>query len=373
MFQFTREFVINDVNGKLRVDGTTNYKSQANGTVKSKFALANDTLYIDNLVNLRKQDVIAVYKTPFQDSQKEKVVLTTNSFNPTSEVTVRLVVGLGQQGRVIATFNDHYPDHTKRYFYEATGSSAAEIVAGLMKAIARDNSLTDDRYADITLTPTTITVEALDPYTTVKEIRLVEVNTSYSSHVGAALTGYEDYKVLVNYDRDVRDANGDATATGSLATSGATVAVDYASQGAGSANYIINNLRLQTDANLNPYGENRDERPVPGGEYDQYLVEIATEHRHMSPAVVGSVNTSLTSFVFFVLRNEGCETSPSEVFETVLKKLVGEDCIKEIKVDDRKAELEASTSENDTVDAMESKVQRKVKVEKNTPADKNEE
>ena len=80
-------------------------------------------------------------------------------------------------------------------------------------------------------------------------------------------------------------------------------------------------MRLLTDANLNPYGLNMDERPLPKGQYDQYMVELVTERRHIGHDVMGSVGTSLTTLVFYVLKSAGCAEDVSAAFEAALEDL----------------------------------------------------
>jgi len=159
-------------------------------------------------------------------------------------------------------------------------------------------------------------VKALDPYTRIDEVRIVSVPTVSDAKVGEVLTGYQDYDVLVLWKKEF----GTTTAS---ATGVSAINLTLGSEGAGTVAQILKNKRLLTDANLDPYGFDLDERPVPGALYDQYLVEYVTERRHIGSQVFGAIDHSLTSIVFFVRANATCEAEDaSSAFATELGKLV---------------------------------------------------
>jgi hypothetical protein len=63
-------------------------------------------------------------------------------------------------------------------------------------------------------------------------------------------------------------------------------------------------LRIPTSASLNPFGSYQGGKPVPGGEYDQYLIQYVVDRSHMGHQVVGSVaDKSMTSHVLFIEKN----------------------------------------------------------------------
>ena len=65
MYQFTREFIINDNEGKLE------------GGVK--FLAKDGTLYVDNMINIRSEDVNAIYRHDYEADAKDKVTITPTS------------------------------------------------------------------------------------------------------------------------------------------------------------------------------------------------------------------------------------------------------------------------------------------------------
>lgn len=309
MFQFTREFIINDNEGKLT--GGKRFLV----TAKDGKSTGTDIMFVDNMINIRKQDVNAIYKHAYEPEVKEKVVATIPAQTITGPTLYRLVVTLGVQGKTTATFNDYYPDHSRHLFYEylaQNGDGASAVAAGLKASFEHEKNTLwgSEKFMDLTVSGAAVTIEAPDCYTRVKEVRLVTVPTDKQTNVGAVLTGYEDYDIVLKWERK------EGTTSAVTLTPGA--------EGVGNTVQILKNMRLQTAANLNPYGLDMEERPVPKGKYDQYTVEIVTERRHIGHDVMGSVGTSLTTVVFYVLKVEStCEDveNPSALFEAELAKL----------------------------------------------------
>lgn len=291
MYQFTREFIINDNVGKIG---------------GKRFDVASDVMYVDNMVNIRKKDVNAIYKHAYVAPVNESVTVADDVFTAAAGEVVRLVITLGLRGKTSAPFNDHYPDHSRHLFYETTvqtgHTSAGDIVDGLLASVAHEATLHGEKFVELSKSNSDLKIDALDCYTIIKEIRLVKLpQPSATAKIGALLTGYEDWTELLIWKRGETNTN---------------VTVTYGKEGNGTTVQILKNMRLQTAANLNPYGFDMDERPVPAGTYDQYTVEIVTERRHIGHDVMGSVGTSLTTFVFYVLTG-----AVSTAFNTALSSI----------------------------------------------------
>jgi hypothetical protein len=288
MFQFTREFIIND-NG-TGVAGSKGLLSDG-----KRFKLSDDekTIMIARMVNLKKDCIVNASKVAGSAAVNEKLTLSSLAA-AVADGHYRLVVTISQQGRVTALVNDWHPLHKKQYFYEAVAESTALPVADFVKVADKEAAMeAPDRLIKISTTGSDLVVEALDPYTRIDEVRIVKVPTASDAKVGEIMTGYQDYDVVVLWKKA---AQADVV--------GATAALVAGSEGAGTVAQILKNKRLLTDANLDPYGFDLDERPVPGALYDQYLVEYVTERRHIGGQVFGAIDHSLTSIVFFVRQGD---------------------------------------------------------------------
>lgn len=303
MFQFTREFIINDNEGKLE------------GGVK--FLAKNGTLYVDNMVNVRSKDVNAIYRHDYEADAKDKVTITPTSLSGKANIkagnVVRLVITLGKIGQTTATFNDYYPEHSRHLFYEAIAATDGTLpVDGLISSVEHEATLRGEKFVKIEKVGSDLVIEGLDCYTVVKEVRIVTLpQATPAAKIGALLTGYEDWELVADWTRKDQSAT---VAAGIVLTTAAK-------EGNGNTVQILKNMRLLTDANLNPYGIDMDERPLPKGKYDQYTVELVTERRHIGHDVMGSVGTSLTTLVFYVLKSGECAASVSEDFADELAKI----------------------------------------------------
>lgn len=302
MFQFTREFIINDNKGKLLKKGTGETPDEK---VKFLYDEASETLLVDNLVNIRKQDVFSIWKNPHQDEAYDKVVVTPDPGIQLAEGDlVRLVITLGQEGRVISTFNDSYPDHSRQLFGEAVVKADKKVpIADLINSIKNSRGYASEEYVTLTGTDT-LTIEAKDCYTRVKGIRLVQVTPTATD--GIACCHQPDAEVvLIKVGRKEMLGAGEQGVV--LETEG--------TEGAGTVTRILKNMRLLTAANIDPFGTQKDERPVPGGKYTQYTVEMVTEHRHIGHQIMGAVDKSLSTIIFFV------EEGAVSAFEAALENL----------------------------------------------------
>ena len=297
MFQFTREFIINDNEGKI-------------GVKRFNLDSGNNVLFVDNMINIRKKDVNAIYKHPYEAEVKEKVTIKAAAISGVAAgEVVRLVITLGQRGKTTAAYNDYYPDHSRHFFYETiveTGkTTSTDVIDGLLKSVAHEATLRGEKFVDIKKATNDLVIEALDCYTIVKEVRIVKLpQPTPAAKIGALMTGYEDWVEILDWKR----ADGSAT----------NVTLVAGKEGNGNTVQILKNMRLLTNANLNPYGFDMDERPLPKGKYDQYTVELVTERRHIGHDVMGSVGTSLTTLVFYVLTGD-----TSTAFKTALETLWG--------------------------------------------------
>jgi len=312
MFQFTREFIIND-NGT----GVAGSKGLLKDGKRFEVAADGKTLMVAGMVNLHKDDIVSASKVAGVAAVNEVVELKADAFDAAldHDAIYRMIVTISQQGRVTALVNDWHPMHKKQYFYEAfAAKGATALPLEDLAAVAAKEAVMEapDRLIDVTASGNTLTVKALDPYTRVDEVRIVSVPAEVSAiAVGSILTGYMDYDTVLLWKKE--DAQ---------SAEGATVTFTAGSEGAGTVAQILKNKRLLTAANLDPYGQDLDERPVPGALYDQYLVETVSERRHIGSQVFGAIDHSLTSHVFFVRANATCEAEDaSSAFAAELGKI----------------------------------------------------
>lgn len=82
---------------------------------------------------------------------------------------------------------------------------------------------------------------------------------------------------------------------------GISVAVTHIVPAFGTADYILHNLRLPTNANTKFFGDQWDEMPIKGTNYDQFIITVCTERPEVQGmAVVGQYNVSKTTHILWV-------------------------------------------------------------------------
>ena len=79
------------------------------------------------------------------------------------------------------------------------------------------------------------------------------------------------------------------------------VAIEPGLEAFGDYNWLIHNLRLPTMANTYFWSPTKNEMPIVGGEYTQFIIRMCVERDGIAGEVVGQRATSVTTHVLYVL------------------------------------------------------------------------
>jgi hypothetical protein len=248
MFEFTREFILNDI---------TNVAWEAKPEV----------LRVPKMINIEKSKVHSIHHAPYMAAKNEVLKLDVTDLNGALTITI------GQEGRVISLVSSRDAENQKDYIFNGTPADWA-------RQFARQAAMEDmDRLIDVVITGDTMEIKALDCYTRVLSV----VYNGADDKVWSRKTYWQ-------------------------AQAGAPVSEDWAAaefkpgtEGMGTVARLQKNNRVLTAANITPYGFDRDERPVPGGKYHQFTIQYISERRHQTAGVFGAMDHSLVTLVFFVL------------------------------------------------------------------------
>lgn len=82
-------------------------------------------------------------------------------------------------------------------------------------------------------------------------------------------------------------------------------------------NWIIHNLRLPTMANTYFWSATKNEMPIVGGEYTQFIIRLCVERDGIAGEVVGQRATSVTNHVLYVLDQGTNVADVKAVLETL--------------------------------------------------------
>lgn len=291
MFQYTSEVILNNNKGNLLpvgadeavrfalLDAKTGEVSD--GGSEAKFV-------VDGVTAFDACDVRAIYHTAYADPAAAVVELDLTAGTFVEGAVYRLVVNLSEQGRSSSILQNAYLRKQRPFVYEVVAESTdAEDIANQFAAlIKKEMASTDFRFFSAKAESGVLTLTALDCYT-----RFARPNGVIPS-VGEKVLEFVKVLPVVPGDTGYESKEVVAGVAGEVITVG--------TEGAGTVAQIIKNLRIPTSASTDPFHGDHGGMPVPGGKYDQYLIEVETKRRHIAGTVVGSIDESLTSFVFFV-------------------------------------------------------------------------
>ncbi len=277
MFQYTTETIINSDNGNLTGGVRAGFIAPATGAFSQTFA-ADSLFVIDGVGSFKPKYIKYMSVTPYAKSEKEEWTLTVPK--QTAGDVLRLAVSIREDGRESSLIQNAYLKKQKPFFYEviSTGAEATDAT-NLVKLIKKEMSLTDFDYFEVSEAGAVITFKAKDEYIRFVSVELDKVLPfNASAQTGQALLGFENYAHV---------------ASGAVSKPG--------SHGAGTVEHLIKDLRIPTNASINPFAADHGGLPIPGGEYAQWLIEYETPRAHVSAGVMGSVGeVSRTSHILFV-------------------------------------------------------------------------
>ena len=297
MWQYTTETIINSNKGNLVGVGGKKvrvcvYDQEGNAKAAvTKETAKTDTLIIDGVNTFLVKYIKGLHKCAY--SPAVPAVLTVNLSGATLKAgsVLRLTVVLTEEGRVSSIMQNAYLFNSKPFHYEvvSTGTAATDA-KNLAALINKDMGKTDFDFFTATDAAGVITLTAKDCHIRFKEdeVTLVEAGAAPTGSA-VALLGFHNY----------------------AAVPGVVVTLDTkGSLGQGTVEHLIKDLRIPTRANLDPFGPDFGGRPVPGGEYIQYLIEYETPRNHVAGGVMGSVGEiSRTSHVLFVEKTAAQEVA----------------------------------------------------------------
>lgn len=287
MFQYITTNILNDSD---MIKTLSTIGVVGNTTNPSTNTHSEDALVLDGIGLFYKTGLSAEF-APFVPAVKEVVVATLTSGTWVKDDVIRLKIVTSQEGINSAIYADAQLRHRKPFFYEVTSTAKTADITKLAELINKDMAMTDfnfftakdDGNGKLTLT-------ADDCYTRFQEIELVKVHVTSTNN-----TGYQDYESLFSWKRNDESTKANATLT-------------KGDEGMGTVARIIKNIKLPTDANTDVFAADNGGRPLPGAEYDRYVLTYVTDRRHIGGQVMGARDKSETTHIIYAQRNAGSST-----------------------------------------------------------------
>jgi hypothetical protein len=261
MWQYTTETIINSNKGKLAGE-----KRIVKDPVQNK-------LLIEGVGAFDLAKITKVWKRAYQEAKPAEGTLTIKTVTPKN--VYRLQVWVSEEGTIRPELQNAMLMKSLPFQFEVIGGANATAVASdLEKAInkmfAKKGS---ERLFTVAANAGVLTLKATDCYVRFDNVKLDEIADS------ANLTGYQDYEK----------------------TDAVWAVTERGTEGNGTVARLVKNLRLPTKTSLDPFGADQGGKPVPGGEYVQYMFEYITDRSHVGHQVFGSVgDQSLTTHILFL-------------------------------------------------------------------------
>lgn len=286
MFQYTTENIVNDPK-----------------IISVETTLADNALILDGIGLFYKANIQNVTVAPYVPATNETLTVKMPAADTKDEKVYRLMITTSQEGITSPIYADAQLRHKKPFFYEIivpANMTEQDMAEKFIKSITNEMAQTDFNFFTAALSGTdSITLTADDCYTRFQTIQIASIE-----HQTGNYTGFEDYKVLVDWKR----ADG---------KKGSVTAFTAGTEGAGTVARLIKNLRVPTDANTDPFAADNGGRPVPGGKYNQFVFEYVTERRNIGGQVMGALDKSITTHVIFAAGGNDNSTIPTKTDNTV--------------------------------------------------------
>lgn len=303
MWQYTNETIINKNRGNLNAgmlfaDKDARFDVFA-GLKNSDVA---EQLIIDGVMNVHIADICSIYHTAYEAAEKAEAEIEIPTVD--ADEILRLRVNLAEQGNSRSILQNAYLHKQIPFTYEviATGKPADDAAAleAVIKADLLDSEMRN--LFTVKANGAKLVFKAKDEY------------LRFCSEDGVVLAAGEEggiYAGVVSLcpEHEVYKSEFKIAAKGEIKVVGC--------QGAGTVKRLIKDLRIPSSAKVDPFEIKDGGMPIPGGEYDQYLIEVVTKRRHIAGGVVGSINDSLTSFVLFI------EKGALEDFKSLIDEVKG--------------------------------------------------
>lgn len=282
MFQYSTETIINSNVGNVPVGGK-NVRYAAVAMSENGLAAGTDAFLVDGVGLYHKANITNVSLREYQEAKPDTIEVTI----PAGLTGVyRLAIYTSQEGISSSIYADAQLRHKKPFFYEVEDPTAEKLAT----LIEKDMNLTDFNFFKATSNSTTLTLTADDCYTRFQKVHFAKVELAEGN-----TTGWEAFTdVKVDWERFAK------------VKTGATLTVE-GTEGNGTVARLIKNIKLPTDANTNPYASDNGGRPVPGGQYHQVVVEYVTDRRHIGGQVMGALDKSITTHIFWVEKTNAAD------------------------------------------------------------------
>lgn len=283
MFQFTTTNVLNSLK-----DLTT-----GKDLITTVEASGKEEVMIKRIGNFKKANVESIHHTAGSEAELAAVCMDlTNVVAKDKKYRLNMYIGLTQGSADSRYANDLY-HKGKAFSIDFEGlDTAAKTVAKLADVLKKyEIFVYGDKQLNVYSSGALLALEAVNEYQRFVRVNIEELNASAYSNMG-------DYKVI----KSLGDIKKDMASHDAVIKAGAPVAegLFVGKEGFGTYSYLLHNLRLPTAARFGAFAWNKEESPVPGVVYDEYVIRYCVNRGELGLNAVGDTVKSVTTHVIYV-------------------------------------------------------------------------
>ena len=283
MFQFTTTNVLNSLK-----DLTT-----GKDLITTVDASGKEEVMIKRIGNFKKANVESIHHTVGSEAELAAVCMDlTNVVAKDKKYRLNMYIGLTQGSADSRYANDLY-HKGKAFSIDFDGlATAAETVAKLADVLKKYDILVyGDKQLNVYSSGALLALEAVNEYQRFVRVNIEELNASAYFEMG-------DYKVIKSLD----DLKKNMASHDAVIKDGVPVkqGLFVGKEGFGTYSYLLHNLRLPTAARFGAFAWNKEESPVPGVIYDEYVIRYCVNRGELGLNAVGDTVKSVTTHVIYV-------------------------------------------------------------------------
>lgn len=283
MFQFTTTNVLNSLK-----DLTT-----GKDLITTVDASGKEEVMIKRIGNFKKANVESIHHTAGSEAELAAVCMDlSNVVAKDKKYRLNMYIGLTQGSADSRYANDLY-HKGKAFSIDFEGlATAAETVAKLADVLKKyDIFIYGDKQLNVYSSGALLALEAVNEYQRFVRVNIEELNASAYFDMG-------DYKVIKSLDDLKKDmANHDAVVKAGVPVK---EGLFVGKEGFGTYSYLLHNLRLPTATRSGAFAWNKEESPVPGVVYDEYVIRYCVNRGELGLNAVGDTVKSVTTHVIYV-------------------------------------------------------------------------
>ena len=302
MFQFSSNTIINSLTDPAFANVPTSAAGGADIKSHSRFWVETATdpiLRIAKHFQFKKSNVEAIYKREYADPVLFKATIDlTSMVSATTDTVGRIALYIRLSGSNNSYYSNDFVFKGKPFYIEfpIKAGEAADVLATKIVKIAK-------KYQSTIYEEPLLNVYA--------GTKTGTVDTTAANNTALVIEGIDEYQTIQLVKAQLY--NDTVLTYGAFEDKVDGTILKQGKEGFGTYRRIIKDLRLPTAANTRFFGIARDEMPLLGGKYDEYIIDMCTNRGVLGTDAVGDVVQSKTTHVFYVLQGD-----VSNAFKTAL-------------------------------------------------------